>query len=750
MASTQSDADPRNRPDASGRKYNGRIFTFADGDNVTAVTKVQVKYNENAFSKSTLINGIDYVFAGKKIELQGAFAFRIFVDFDIDLTPEQAIAAGVPKEFVDKQLEIANALDPTAKGIAESLKGQNIGLNGSPFNEPGQILNNLKGVFGGGKPVKDSIQKIRPALMLQGAGDGSADDTITESEQTSLQALTGIVSTSRTKLNKVVISQGSPAGTLKMFTKHLTAKKQKIKEFATSTKSSTLSTKVIKQLKTAVDNEEKGITPSANAVKTVATQIQKKLPKLNNAGLSLGGLVNKLMPGGGRSGMNALSNLIGKARNGASNPLGDITKTLSGTPVGLKIPEGQKIPNLIEGLNTETGEISFDTNFSKLVDKGVLTPKTIKPINVVDIESSASGFTGFTTSDSYEFKTVDSPDELQQELENCDRKKNEGPNAITTLVVGWTSKYAGPPPPVGNFDARFIHAKSKKADVAFLTAELSSSGGDPTEISKQVNSTLSSKARLYGIQSHYIIRTDGTVQRGRPIDEIRNPDYATFTKSGVQLTLVATKEKPATQFQINALEVFLLIFYEVFPGANVYGDYEINRRYEGPGFDLDVYRKNFQKTTNIDDPTAVTEGPSKKESAVKRPNEIAKSSQTAFNASRKFSFDAMLKDFEKINELDGEKIATDIETAQTEIDAALSDTQQINSDIQDNFEKAKAKAAGSLGKLTSDANITNLKGQKDILSGKIDGLIKDAAPSTSAGANKLASGIKAFTKFIGG
>ena len=49
MASTQSDADPRNRPDASGRKYNGRVFTFADGDNVTAVTKVQVKYNENAF-----------------------------------------------------------------------------------------------------------------------------------------------------------------------------------------------------------------------------------------------------------------------------------------------------------------------------------------------------------------------------------------------------------------------------------------------------------------------------------------------------------------------------------------------------------------------------------------------------------------------------------------------------------------------------------------------------------------------------
>ena len=51
MASTQSDADPRNRPDAAGRKFNGRVFTFADGDQVTEVTKVQVKYNENAFSR---------------------------------------------------------------------------------------------------------------------------------------------------------------------------------------------------------------------------------------------------------------------------------------------------------------------------------------------------------------------------------------------------------------------------------------------------------------------------------------------------------------------------------------------------------------------------------------------------------------------------------------------------------------------------------------------------------------------------
>tara|TARA_Y100000114_G_scaffold118165_1_gene112627 strand:+ start:2050 stop:4305 length:2256 start_codon:yes stop_codon:yes gene_type:complete len=749
MASTQSDADPRNRPDAAGRKFNGRVFTFADGDQVTEVTKVQVKYNENAFSSTTLINGIDYVFSNNKIELQGAFAFRIFVDFELDITPEQAIASGVPKEFVDLQLEIINAVEPSVKGTTESLKGQNIALNGSPFNNPGEVINNMKGMFAGGKPIKDSVQKLRPVQMLQGAGDGSADDTITTSELNDFNSLTKFASTVKTKLNKKVFTQGTSSGSLRIFKKHLTANKQKIKEFAAATKSSTLSTKVTNQLKTAIDNEDNGVTPSANAVKTVAAEIKKKLPDINNAGLSLGGLANKLLPAGGRSGMNALANMISTKRNGVVDKLGDVVKKRLGTPEGLKIPEGVEVPNLIEGINEKTGEISFDTNFSKLVEKGNLISKNTQPINVVNLESSASGFSGFTTSQSYVFETVDSPDELEQEFVNSERYKTQNPTAITTLVVGWTSKYAGPPPPVGNFDARFIHEKSKKADIAFLVNELSGPGGDPTEIANTANNTIKKNPRKFGIQSHYIIRTDGTVQRGRPIDETRNKDYSTFSESGIQLTLVATKEKPATQFQINALENFLMVFYEVFPGGNVYGDYEINRRYEGPGFDLEIYRNKFQKTTNIDDPTTVTEGPSKKESAIKRPNVIAKSSQTAFNANRKFSFDAMLKDFEKINELDGEKITTDIETAQSEIDKALSDTDAINNDINDNFNAAKAKAAGSFAKLQSDANIKGLKIEKDALSGKIDNLIKDAAPSTSVGANKLASGINAFKKFIG-
>ena len=339
-------------------------------------------------------------------------------------------------------------------------------------------------------------------------------------------------------------------------------------------------------------------------------------------------------------------------------------------------------------------------------------------------------------------------EELQQELENCERRKDDNENAITTLVVGWTAKYAGPPPPTGNFDAAFIHEKSKKADQAFLIEEKSSAASDPSDVAKEVNATILKDAKLFGIQSHYIIRTDGTIQRGRPIDEIRNKKYATFTKSGIQLTLVATKEKPATQFQINSLEEFMKVFYEVFPGGNVYGDYEINRRYEGPGFDIDIYRKKFEKTTNIDDPTSVEEGPSKKTSAFIRPKKLAKSSTSAFNSKRKFSFDAVLKDFEKINELDGEQITKDIDTATSEINTALSDSKSIENGIQNGFNAAKNEAAGSFSKLSNDLKIKNLTVDKDALGAKIDDTIKQAAPSTSTAAQKLTDGINAFKKLF--
>ena len=211
MPEVISDADPKNTPDANGRKFNGRIFTFGDGDIVKGLNRVQAKYNEDELSKTTLLNGVDYVFVGKKIEIQGPFVFRIFVDFDLEISQAE-FEATAPKAFVDLQQQLAGTIGKDMKASAANFKAEDFALNGSPFNNPGETINGMKGVFGGSKPIKDGIKKLRPAIMQLGAGDGSADKT--SSQLSNIQTLTGKLGMSTTNLNKIVISQGSPAGSL--------------------------------------------------------------------------------------------------------------------------------------------------------------------------------------------------------------------------------------------------------------------------------------------------------------------------------------------------------------------------------------------------------------------------------------------------------------------------------------------------------------------------------------------------------
>jgi len=275
MPEVISDADPKSLPDANGRTFDGFVFTFGDADIVKAVTRVRVKYNEDALSTTTLTNGIDYVFTGNKIELQVSYVFRIFVDFELEITQEQ-FEAQAPKAFVDLQQQLAGTIGKDMKAAAANFKAEDFALNGSPFNNPGEIKNGLKGLFGGSKPIKDGIKKLRPTIMQLGAGDGSADKT--SSQLSNIQTLTGKLGMSTKNLNKVVISQGSPAGTLKIFNKHLSANKSKIREFALNTRSNNLSTKVLSRLQKAVDNEDEGISPSSNAVKSVISEVKDKLP----------------------------------------------------------------------------------------------------------------------------------------------------------------------------------------------------------------------------------------------------------------------------------------------------------------------------------------------------------------------------------------------------------------------------------------------------------------------------------------
>ena len=722
----------------SGRKFTGKVLTFADGDDVVDVQKVAAKFNESSFNPSQLTSGIDYVYDRnlKQIRLIGNYVFRLFVTATFNTSQEQ-FEATAPKAFVDLQAQISGTIGADLKAGAAQVQAQEIGLKGSGFSDPGQVLNGLKGMFGSAKPLKTSIRKIRPTLMQKGAGDGSADVSVSTSALDAIKSLTGKTNVTETNTNKIVVLQGTPEATQRTFTKHLTANKQKIKDFALSTApKKLLESNVLAELRTAVDNNEKGIKPAAKAVEKVTEEVTSKLKNnFNLAGFNLGGLKHKIMPGGGKPGVNVLPNMFAKGRgilpDVGSLGLGDIKAGMSGVASGVVVPSDIDVPNLIEGFDEAANKITLDTNFSKLVDKGNLISKQIKPTGVTDTSTSGNTFTGFNTPPNYKFEVI-GIDKLFKILSKCERNQEGSPNEIRCLVVGWTAKYAGPPPPIGNFDAKFIHEQSKKADIAFLTQEKSNGADDAAAIAKQVNTQLKDKGKLFGIQSHFLIRTDGTLQVGRPIDVLRNPDYSTYNKSGVQLTFVATNEKPVTSKQMETFESFLQTFYEVIKGADVYGDYEINRRYEGPGFDIDSFRKKFQKTITVDDPSAVDEAPTRKEMEITRPKEVAKTTTSAFHAGRKFSFDKMFDDIQNINLPTGEQITTDVDAATSEMGKALSDTDQLNADISAAADQSFAKAAGGFEKLQGDLNISNLTSQLDASSASFDTNLKKIAPDLSS------------------
>ena len=729
------DANPKKEPDAAGRIFDGTVLSFAAGDDVVEVISVKAKFNESAFNQSRLTSGVDYIFDKnqKQIRLFGNYVFRLFVTAVFNVTQEQ-FEAKAPKAFVDLQAQLAGTIGADLKAGAAQVQAQEIGLKGSGFNEPGQVLNNLKSVFGGAKPLKNVTRKIRPTLMQKGAGDGSADVSVSTSALDALKSFTGKTTITETNTNKIVVLQGSPEATQRTFTKHLTASKQKIKDFSiASAPKKLLESNVLTELRTAVDNNEKGIKPAAKAVEKVAEEVTSKLKdNLNLAGFNLGGLKHKIVPGGGKPGVNVLPNIFAKGRGilpeVGSIGLGDIKAGVAGVASGVKVPSDIDVPNLIEGFDQAANKITLDTNFSKLVDKGNLINENIKLTNVKNTSTSGNAFAGFNTPPEYKFEVI-GIDRLFNIITGCDRNKN---GSIRVLTVGWTSKYAGPPPPIGNFDAKFIHEQSKKADIAFLTQEKSNSGDDASAIAQQVNKDLKDSGKSFGIQSHFIIRTDGSLQIGRPIDVETNPKYSTYNKSGVQLTFVASKDKPTTTKQMETFESFLKTFYEVIKGADVYGDYEINRRYEGPGFDLDSFRKKFQKTTTVEDPSALTEAPTRAEMEITRPKEVAKTSTSAFHAGRKFSFDKMFDDIQNINLPTGEQITTDVDAATSSMNKALSDTDQINADISAAADKSFAQAAGGFQKLQGDLDIKNLTAKLDASGASFDTNLKKIAPNSTS------------------
>lgn len=105
-----------------------------------------------------------------------------------------------------------------------------------------------------------------------------------------------------------------------------------------------------------------------------------------------------------------------------------------------------------------------------------------------------------------------------------------------------------------------------------------------------------------GIGYHYVIRRDGRLQRGRPVNKVGDHTITQNDKS-IGLVLVGglncsanetepTKFRSAQSFtiaQYNTLEIFLQAFYRRYPGGSVFGHNDLDEVQLDPYFDVQDY-----------------------------------------------------------------------------------------------------------------------------------------------------------------
>lgn len=179
------------------------------------------------------------------------------------------------------------------------------------------------------------------------------------------------------------------------------------------------------------------------------------------------------------------------------------------------------------------------------------------------------------TSDRYVFEYVETEEELELELKSIKRE-------VTEVVVHWT------------YTANDINIGAEELQ-------------DMWKSQKSI-----------GIPFHYIIRRDGRLQRGRPIEELfpENEMQNNHHINSIHIAFVAGYNAPfgtpnienmvspdsILSIQHESLDHFMHMFYRAFPGGQVLGHNDIDRNEVDPGYDVKAYvETNFGRKNIFDD-----------------------------------------------------------------------------------------------------------------------------------------------------
>ena len=608
------------------------------------------------------------------------------VEYEVEGNPQE-FKQFVGKDFANSFFQAQNQIsEQTSQVFADAQfdKINNEGVTIKEFEEAGGI----KSLQAFAKIGKSLTKSPMIAMVTENAGDGgllkSAAQLAAIKKQTGGRGGNGF-------LNKKV-THASPKAALNSI-KTLLPKLEESKLLEKISSLAASPTKVTTSLKP--EN-----TPQSKVVKQISQEYKAKLPALNNIGLDLDPL--SAFGGIGREKLNMSAQGLAKNTKGVSG-IGAIKEKVGGFADGLTDfikSKGLKVPNFVE-------DGGIKTNISKHYNAGSLLAD-IKPSEKFRIKDRGNAFIGFNTPKTYEFETVDSFEELETEMRNSNRgpKSKDAKTAISALIVGWTGPFTGPPEKV---NARSLHEVSKKYDEKFRDNDAASTG-------------ISSPLGLdHGIQPHYLILQNGNLQRGRPIDMRRFAKYSKISRTGLKLTFIAGQDSPINEKQFETFDGFIRKWVNVFPGGEVFADYELDQNYQGPGFNVkDRITSKYKKEFLIADPSSLEEMPSKEEQNLVRPKNPVRS-VTAI--SKPIDFDKA--NAEIAETLESKELEANIDTAINKFGASMGSLSGVSADKLAAKFGAKNLPKGNLkeqfdSKISEASNTLGLnKGTVDSITGKL-------------------------------
>lgn len=136
----------------------------------------------------------------------------------------------------------------------------------------------------------------------------------------------------------------------------------------------------------------------------------------------------------------------------------------------------------------------------------------------------------------------------------------------------------------------FVKAKREITQLVFVGWETD----DDHRIDAQMLHDIQVKNGEDGINEHYVLRQNGSVQRGRPIDKLS--DFSETHKDYTILIAVPYSGSSINMEQSKSIELIIKAFYNSWPGGQVFDAKELDGEFTYPGFDVDAHVKLNGKT----------------------------------------------------------------------------------------------------------------------------------------------------------